>query len=66
MCLEDFPAQALDAADLPHCSEFASKNIRDHIAEWPGHKGIANDTEQTPPNPELRRKIDEQSLQVLI
>jgi hypothetical protein len=61
MCLEDFPAEPLDPSALPHCSKFASTNIRDHIAKWPGHAGTTSIAAKT----ELRG-TDESNLQVLI
>jgi hypothetical protein len=38
-CLEGFPTKPVDPASLPHCSKFAPQNIKDKIANWPGHNG---------------------------
>lgn len=37
MCLSAFPKAAVDTRTLPHCSAFASKDIEDRVAGWPGY-----------------------------
>ena len=66
MCLEGFPAKPVEPGGLPHCSKYASKHIKDHIAEWPGHQGPVSEPGATPPNPEMKKETDEQDLQLAI
>jgi hypothetical protein len=37
LCRRTFPEQPMDTAELPHCSKFASMDIKKAIAGWPGH-----------------------------
>ena len=41
ICLNGFPKTPVDADQLPHCSKFASKDIKDIIAGWPAHQHVA-------------------------
>lgn len=61
MCLEGFPSEALAADKLPHCSKFASKHIREHIAEWPGNNGIKGKT-----NSNSGRSLQQNNLQLVV
>jgi len=40
LCLETFPPNMVDPVTLPHCSKYATKNIKEQIAAWPGHRGV--------------------------
>ena len=37
LALKDFPSTPVDPATLPHCSKFASIDIKKAIAGWPNH-----------------------------
>jgi len=39
LCLEGFPEKPVDPSTLPHCSKFAPQDIKEKIANWPGHNG---------------------------
>jgi hypothetical protein len=65
LCLEGFPAKSRPG-DLPHCSVFASKHIREHIAEWPGHKRDRINVAPVSINQKSEENVDDQELQILV
>ena len=53
MCLNNQPKEWLDSKELPHCSKFASKDIQERIANWPGYQMVGEPKKQEEPKENL-------------
>ena len=67
LALAGFPKAEVPASDLPHCSRYAPRHIKEAIAEWPGRQqSIGRTDTPTPENPELQAKTEKVNLQSVI
>ena len=62
MALTGFPKTPVPVSDLPHCSKFAPRDIKEAIAEWPGHSDKPPD-KPTEVGKEFIRQSESQTLQ---
>ena len=64
MALEGFPKSTVAVNDLPHCSQYASRDIKERIAEWPGHKVVPMD-KPTEISAAFKNRVETQELQLV-
>lgn len=64
MALEGFPKSAVEANALPHCSKYASRDIKEKIAEWPGHK-IVHTATPVSEREAFKHRVETQDLQLV-